>query len=216
MSTPHSYNQSIAATSDGCVAYSSPAVEYSRRAVGREVVTFVERVARDWAQAPQCLEPFLPPQRPTPHTDTRRAPMNRLLLCGLAISAVLATTGGASGSGQSGRYQLQNGWPSKSAAQKQRAMKAKAAPRRAAKSRARKAAPWTSTSASANSRTARASRSSRAGNRGGRGWASGASRPRNRPSASSPCALLVLASSVSGDRRTIGGPTRAIITALSG
>ena len=32
--------------------------------------------------------------------------MNRLLLCGLAVSAMLATTGGAAGSGQSGRYKL--------------------------------------------------------------------------------------------------------------
>jgi Ni/Co efflux regulator RcnB len=56
--------------------------------------------------------------------------MNRLLLCALAISAMLASTGGAAGSGQSGRYQLQNAWPSKNAAQKQRAMRAKTAPRR--------------------------------------------------------------------------------------
>lgn len=57
--------------------------------------------------------------------------MNRLLLCGLAISAMLATTGGAAASGQSGRYQLQNAWPSKTtAAQKQRGLKAKTAPRR--------------------------------------------------------------------------------------
>ena len=56
--------------------------------------------------------------------------MYRLLLCGLAISAMLATTDGAA-SGQSGRYQLQNAWPSKTtAAQKQRGLKAKTAPRR--------------------------------------------------------------------------------------
>lgn len=56
--------------------------------------------------------------------------MNHLLLCGLALSAVLATTGGAAGGGQSGRYHLENAWPSKSAAQKQRGLKAKTAPRR--------------------------------------------------------------------------------------
>ena len=56
--------------------------------------------------------------------------MNRLLLCGLAVSAMLATTGGAAGSGQSGRYHLENAWPSKHTSQKQRAMKAKTAPRR--------------------------------------------------------------------------------------
>ena len=56
--------------------------------------------------------------------------MNRLLLCGLAVSAMLATTGGAAGSGQSGRYHFQNAWPSKTATQKQRGLKAKTAPRR--------------------------------------------------------------------------------------
>jgi hypothetical protein len=56
--------------------------------------------------------------------------MNRLLLCGLAVSAVLATTSGAAGSGQSGKYHLQNAWPSKTTAQKQRGLKAKTAPRR--------------------------------------------------------------------------------------
>jgi hypothetical protein len=56
--------------------------------------------------------------------------MNRLLLCGLALSAALATTNGAAGSDQSGRYKLQNAWPSKTAAQKQRGLKAKTAPRR--------------------------------------------------------------------------------------
>lgn len=56
--------------------------------------------------------------------------MNRLLLCGLALSAMLATTGGAAGSDQSGRYKLQNAWPSKTAAQKQRGLQAKTAPRR--------------------------------------------------------------------------------------
>ena len=56
--------------------------------------------------------------------------MNRLLLCGLAVSAMLATTGAAAGSGPSGTYHLQNAWPSKYAAQKQRAMKGKTAPRR--------------------------------------------------------------------------------------
>lgn len=56
--------------------------------------------------------------------------MNRLLLCGLAVSAVLATTNGAAGSDQSGRYKLQNAWPSKNTTQKQRGLKAKTAPRR--------------------------------------------------------------------------------------
>lgn len=56
--------------------------------------------------------------------------MNRLLLCGLALPAVLVTTNGAAGSDHSGRYKLQNAWPSKSTAQKQRGLKAKTAPRR--------------------------------------------------------------------------------------
>jgi hypothetical protein len=56
--------------------------------------------------------------------------MNRLLLCGLAVSAMLATTGGAAGSGQAGRYHIENAWPSKNTSHKQRAMKAKPAQRR--------------------------------------------------------------------------------------
>lgn len=56
--------------------------------------------------------------------------MNRLLLCGLALSAVLATANGAAGSDQTGRYKLQNAWPSKNTAQKQRGLQAKTAPRR--------------------------------------------------------------------------------------
>lgn len=56
--------------------------------------------------------------------------MNRLLLCGLAASAVLAATNGAAGSDQSGRYTLQNAWPSKNTAQKQRGLQARNAPRR--------------------------------------------------------------------------------------
>ena len=56
--------------------------------------------------------------------------MNRLLLCGLAVSTMLATTGGAAG-GQSGSYHFEHAWPSKIvAAQKQRGLKAKTAPRR--------------------------------------------------------------------------------------
>ena len=43
---------------------------------------------------------------------------------------MLATTNGAAGSDQSGRYKLQNAWPSKNTTQKQRGLKAKTAPRR--------------------------------------------------------------------------------------